>query len=41
MADDQNPAMTPDEIEAAQFQIQKLYAKDVSFELPNAPQVFQ
>jgi preprotein translocase subunit SecB len=25
----------------AQFQIQKLYAKDVSFELPNAPQVFQ
>jgi preprotein translocase subunit SecB len=25
----------------AQFQIQKLYTKDVSFELPNAPQVFQ
>ena len=41
MADDQNPAMMPDEIEAAQFQIQKLYAKDVSFELPNAPKVFQ
>jgi preprotein translocase subunit SecB len=25
----------------AQFQIQKIYTKDVSFELPNAPQVFQ
>lgn len=25
----------------AQFQIQKLYTKDVSFEVPNAPQVFQ
>jgi preprotein translocase subunit SecB len=24
-----------------QFQLQKLYVKDVSFELPNAPQVFQ
>ena len=26
---------------APQFQIQKLYVKDVSFEVPNAPQVFQ
>ena len=25
----------------AQFQLQKLYVKDVSFELPNAPQIFQ
>lgn len=41
MADEQSPAMTPDENASAQFQIQKLYAKDVSFELPNAPQVFQ
>jgi len=41
MADEQNPATTPDENAAAQFQIQKLYAKDISFELPNAPQVFQ
>ncbi len=41
MAEEQNPTMTPDENPAAQFQIQKLYAKDVSFELPNAPQVFQ
>ena len=43
MAEDQNqePAMTPEGGSSAQFQIQKLYAKDVSFELPNAPQVFQ
>ena len=33
--------MTPDENASAQLQIQKLYAKDVSFEVPNAPQVFQ
>ena len=31
-----NPAAKP-----VQFQLQKLYAKDVSFELPNAPEVFQ
>ena len=43
MAEDQNqdPAVNPDAGSTAQFQIQKLYAKDVSFELPNAPQVFQ
>jgi preprotein translocase subunit SecB len=41
MAEEQKSAMTPDEIAAAQFQIQKLYVKDVSFEVPNAPQVFQ
>ena len=43
MAEDQNqePAMSPEAGATAQFQIQKLYAKDVSFELPNAPQVFQ
>ena len=33
--------MTPGENASAQFQIQKLYTKDVSFELPNAPQIFQ
>ena len=33
--------MTPEENASAQFQIQKLYSKDVSFELPNAPQIFQ
>lgn len=43
MAEEQNqsPAMTPEELAAAQFQIQKLYVKDVSFELPNAPEIFQ
>jgi len=41
MAEEQNPAMTPDELNAAQFLIQRLYVKDVSFELPNAPKVFQ
>jgi preprotein translocase subunit SecB len=48
MADEQNqdPVMNPEAAAAAQagsaqFQIQKLYTKDVSFELPNAPQIFQ
>lgn len=43
MAEEQNPdpVMMPEENPSAQFQIQKLYTKDVSFELPNAPQVFQ
>ena len=25
----------------AQFQLQKIYVKDVSFEVPSAPQIFQ
>jgi len=43
MAEEQNPepVMNPEAAASAQFQIQKLYTKDVSFELPNAPQVFQ
>ncbi len=41
MAEDQDQVMTQEDVAAAQFQIQKLYAKDVSFECPNAPQVFQ
>ena len=43
MAEEQNqgPVMTPDDNASAQFQVQKLYTKDVSFELPNAPQIFQ
>lgn len=43
MAEEQNqdPVMTAEENASAQFQIQKLYAKDVSFEVPNAPQVFK
>jgi len=34
-------AVTQEEQQQAQFQLQKLYVKDVSFEVPNAPQVFQ
>ena len=43
MAEEQNqdPAMTPEEATNAQFQIQKMYTKDMSFELPGAPQIFQ
>ncbi len=42
MADEQNQvAATKEQPPQAQFQLQKLYVKDVSFELPNAPQIFQ
>jgi preprotein translocase subunit SecB len=43
MAEEQqdNPATAAENSPAAQFQIQKLYVKDVSFELPNAPTIFQ
>lgn len=43
MAEEQNqePVANPEAVASAQFQIQKLYTKDVSFELPSAPQVFQ
>lgn len=41
MAEEQDQVMTTDDVAGAQFQIQKLYAKDVSFECPNAPQIFQ
>lgn len=37
----ENPVLTPEDINKAQFMIQKLYTKDVSFELPNAPEVFK
>lgn len=37
----QNAAQNAAQAAGAQFHIQKLYTKDVSFELPNAPQVFQ
>jgi preprotein translocase subunit SecB len=42
MAEDQaaSPAMPSQDMAAAQFLIQKLYVKDVSFELPNAPEIF-
>ncbi len=42
MAEEQNQDLAAEEQqEQAQFQLQKIYLKDASFELPNAPQVFQ
>ena len=43
MAEELNPqpATHPEQGASAQFLIQKLYTKDISFELPNAPQIFQ
>jgi len=41
MTDEQTPEAAVEEQQQPQFQLQKLYMKDVSFELPNAPQIFQ
>jgi len=41
MAEEQNQAAAAEQEQQAQFQLQKLYVKDVSFEIPNAPQIFQ
>ena len=42
MTEEQIPEVAAEEqAQQAQFQLQKLYMKDVSFELPNAPQIFQ
>jgi len=41
MAEEQKQDASNQEQPQAQFQLQKLYVKDVSFELPNAPQIFQ
>jgi preprotein translocase subunit SecB len=41
MAEEQNENVAAEEQQQAQFQLQKIYVKDVSFELPNAPQIFQ
>lgn len=42
MADEQTTDTAAEEQQQpAQFQLQKIYMKDVSFELPNAPQIFQ
>jgi len=41
MAEEQNQGTSNQQQPQAQFQLQKLYLKDVSFELPNAPQIFQ
>jgi preprotein translocase subunit SecB len=44
MAEENQPAasgVSSEQVANAQFQIQKLYVKDLSFELPNAPEIFQ
>lgn len=43
MTEEQNPsqAIPQEQAAGAQLQIQKIYTKDVSFEIPNAPKVFQ
>lgn len=41
IAEDQTQAVAEPEAEQMQFQLQKMYSKDVSFELPNAPEIFQ
>ena len=44
MTDEQNPGQAtpqPEGAAGAQLALQKIYTKDVSFEIPNAPQVFQ
>lgn len=42
MAEENNQEAVPqEEQQQAQFQLQKIYMKDVSYEVPNAPQVFQ
>jgi len=41
MAEEQTEGLATEEQQQAQFQLQKIYVKDVSFEIPNAPQVFQ
>jgi preprotein translocase subunit SecB len=41
MAEEQNQVADTQAPKQPQFQLQKLYVKDVSFELPNAPQIFQ
>ena len=41
MAEEQNPPGAEQAADQMQFQLQKIYVKDVSFELPNAPEVFK
>jgi preprotein translocase subunit SecB len=41
MAEEQAQPAADQQAEQMQFQLTKIYAKDVSFELPNAPDVFQ
>jgi preprotein translocase subunit SecB len=44
MADDNQPneaAVQPEKAEGPQFSIQRIYTKDISFETPNSPAMFQ
>ncbi len=41
MSEEQSQQAMAGEQAQPQFQLQKIYTKDMSFELPNAPQVFQ
>ncbi|MCV2884402.1 protein-export chaperone SecB [Aestuariibacter sp. AA17] len=41
MADENQVNEAAQQGQGAQFQIQRIYAKDISFETPNSPQVFQ
>ncbi len=41
MADDNNPQAAQGEEQQLQFSLQRIYVKDISFESPNAPSVFQ
>lgn len=41
MAEEQNQPVTDQQQQLPQFQLQKIYSKDISFELPNAPEVFE
>lgn len=43
MADEQatNGAAAPQENQGAQFALQRIYCKDISFETPNSPAIFQ
>src|ERR1051325_2737856 len=40
MADPAQPQQSPDQQNPPSFQIEKVYVKDLSLEIPNAPQVF-
>ncbi|MDW5375963.1 protein-export chaperone SecB [Halomonas sp. HP20-15] len=41
MADDNNPQAAQGDEQQLQFSLQRIYVKDISFESPNAPAVFQ
>lgn len=41
MADETTREAATEQTQVPQFQLQKIYVKDVSFEIPGAPQIFQ